>query len=137
MTKKRQADYTCAMEAALTVIEGKWKLKILNQLLAGPARYSDIKRGAKGITEKVLTQQLRELEEDGIITRTVYPVVPPRVEYQYTELGQELTGIFFALEKWGSHFMTINNPDGTEIHMDASCFSTDIAIALKASEPVQ
>lgn len=136
MTKKRQADYTCAMEAALTVIEGKWKLKILNQLLAGPARYSDIKRGAKGITEKVLTQQLRELEDDGIVSRTVYPVVPPRVEYQYTPLGQELTGIFFALEKWGSHFMTINNPDGTEMQMDAGCFSADIAAALKANQPV-
>ncbi|QKJ29483.1 helix-turn-helix transcriptional regulator [Mucilaginibacter mali] len=137
MTKKRQADYTCAMEAALTVIEGKWKLKILNQLLAGPARYTDIKRGAKGITEKVLTQQLRELEEDGIIFRTVYPVVPPKVEYAYTELGKELTGIFYALEKWGSHFMTVNNPDGTVVEMDASCFSADIAEALKTSQPVQ
>lgn len=115
MTKKRQVDYTCAMEAALTVISGKWKLKILNQLLAGPIRYSDIKRAAKGITEKMLTQQLRELEEDGIISRKVYPVVPPRVEYTYTELGRELTGIFYALEKWGSNFLTENNPNKVEM----------------------
>ncbi|MES2275850.1 MAG: helix-turn-helix domain-containing protein [Bacteroidota bacterium] len=129
MTKKRQADYTCAMEAALTVISGKWKLKILNQLLPGPTRYTDIKRGAKGITEKMLTQQLHELEADGIISRTVYPVVPPKVEYAYTQLGQELTGIFYALEKWGSHFMS--DISGTDIQMDASCFNEDVAKALR------
>ena len=131
MTKKRQADYNCAMEAALTVIGGKWKLKILNQLLAGPARYTDIKRGANGITEKVLTQQLRELEEDNIIKRKVYPVVPPKVEYAYTELGRELTGIFYALEKWGSNFLTQTNPDNEPVQMDVSCFNADIAKVLK------
>jgi len=118
MTKKRQADYTCAMEAALTVIGGKWKLKILNQLLNGPIRYSDIKRAAKGITEKMLSQQLRELEEDGIISRKVYPVVPPKVEYTFTELGCELTGIFYALEKWGSNFLTQNTSAGEPAKMD-------------------
>jgi DNA-binding HxlR family transcriptional regulator len=131
MTKKRQADFSCAMEAALTVISGKWKLKILNQLLAGPIRYTDIKRGAKGITEKVLTQQLHELEADGIISRKVYPVVPPKVEYTYTPLGEELTGIFFALEKWGSHFLTQTNADGNEVQMDASCFNADVAKAIR------
>jgi len=129
MTKKRQADFSCAMEAALTVISGKWKLKILNQLLAGPTRYTDIKRGAKGITEKMLTQQLHELEADGIVTRTVYPVVPPKVEYAYTELGKELTGIFYALEKWGAHFMT--ETTGENVEMDASCFSVDMAEVLR------
>lgn len=118
MTKKRQADYTCAMEAALTVISGKWKLKILNQLLAGPVRYSDIKRAAKGITEKMLSQQLRELEEDGIISRKVYPVVPPKVEYAYTDLGRELTGIFYALEKWGSNFLGEENAKAENVELE-------------------
>ena len=122
------------MEAALTVIGGKWKLKILNQLLGGPARYTDIKRGAKGITEKMLTQQLRELEEDGIVSRKVYPVVPPKVEYTYTELGKELTSIFYALEKWGSHFLTKRTDE--EVHMDASCFSTDVAEALRGEQAI-
>jgi DNA-binding HxlR family transcriptional regulator len=137
MTKKRQVDYRCAMEAALTVISGKWKLKIMNQLLAGPTRYTDIKRGAEGITEKMLTQQLRELEDDGIVQRKVYPVVPPKVEYSFTPRGEELTSIFYALEKWGAHFLTEIDPDGNVIEMDASCFNTDVAKALRAGEKVQ
>lgn len=106
------------MEAALTVIGGKWKLKILNQLLAGPARYTDIKRGANGITEKVLTQQLRELEEDGIISRKVYPVVPPKVEYTFTHLGRGLSNIFYALEKWGSNFLGEENSKAEKVEFE-------------------
>ena len=124
MTEKRHQEYRCAMEAALSVISGKWKLKILNQLLAGPVRYTDIKRGVGDITEKMLTQQLRELEEDHIITRKVYPVVPPKVEYSFTELGNQLTHIFYALEKWGSHFLTQTNSNGIVVNADSSCYSS-------------
>jgi DNA-binding HxlR family transcriptional regulator len=105
MTEKRHLDYTCSMEAALSIISGKWKLTILNRLLPGPQRYSDIKRDIPGITEKMLTQQLREMEEDGIIKRKIYPVVPPKVEYSFTDLGQELTGIFKSLSVWGKNFL--------------------------------
>jgi DNA-binding HxlR family transcriptional regulator len=105
MTKKRQADYSCSMEAALNVISGKWKLKILNKLRDGAKRYSEINRGVAGLTEKMLSQQLRELEEDQIVARTVYPEVPPRVEYNLTERGLAMTDIFQSLAVWGNNFM--------------------------------
>jgi DNA-binding HxlR family transcriptional regulator len=111
------------MEAALSVISGKWKLKILNQLLNGSMRYSEINRKVNGITEKMLSQQLRELEEDNIITRKVYPEVPPRVEYSFTDMGKELVDIFYALEKWGSHFMTATDSNGTVKNVDATCYT--------------
>jgi DNA-binding HxlR family transcriptional regulator len=109
MTNKRQQEYTCAMEAALSVISGKWKMKILNQLRDGAKRYSEINRSIPGMTQKMLSQQLKELEEDGIVNRKVYPEVPPKVEYSFTELGAELMGVFKALEIWGNHFMTGSN----------------------------
>jgi len=111
------------MEAALSVISGKWKLKILNQLRNGPKRYSEINRGIGGMTEKMLSQQLRELEDDGIITRKVYPEVPPRVEYTFTPLGLEMTVIFKSLEVWGNHFMNDKNPDKPAKAIDESCFT--------------
>jgi DNA-binding HxlR family transcriptional regulator len=123
MTKQRHPEYTCSMEAALSVISGKWKLKILNQLLNGPMRYSEINRKVNGITEKMLSQQLRELEEDNIITRKVYPEVPPRVEYSFTDMGKELVDIFYALEKWGSHFMTATDSNGTVKNVDTTCYT--------------
>lgn len=120
MTERRQKQYTCAMEAALSKISGKWKLPILNRLLDGPVRYSDIRHGIPGITEKMLTQQLRELEDDGIVERKVYPVVPPKVEYYFTTAGQELIHIFRALEKWGGQFLQ----EG-DLAADASCRSVE------------
>jgi len=122
MTKKRQVDYSCSMEAALSVISGKWKLKILNQLRNGPKRYSEINRGISGITEKMLSQQLRELEDDRIITRKIYPEVPPRVEYTFTALGLEMSVIFKSLEIWGNHFINNSNPEGEAKAIDESCF---------------
>jgi len=122
MTKKRQVDYSCSMEAALSVISGKWKLKILNQLRNGPKRYSEINRAIGGMTEKMLSQQLRELEEDQIITRKIYPEVPPRVEYTFTALGLEMSIIFKSLEVWGNHFTNNNKPDSEAKAIDESCF---------------
>lgn len=121
MTKQRHPEYTCAMSAALSVITGKWKVQILNQLMNGPLRYSEIHRNIIGLTEKMLSQQLRELEEDKIIHRTVYPEVPPRVEYTFTDLGKELATIFFALEKWGANFLTANR--NTIKVADESCYT--------------
>lgn len=125
MTNKRQQEYTCAMDAALNVISGKWKLVILNRLLTGPQRYSEIHKSIPGLTEKVLSQQLKELEEDQIVKRKVYPVVPPKVEYSFTELGEELQPVFFALERWGSNFLTETNVDGEQVKMDATCYTAD------------
>lgn len=111
------------MEAALSVISGKWKLKIINQLLTGQKRYSEINRNIGGMTEKMLSQQLRELEEDGIVTRTIFPEVPPRVEYSLTPIGQELSSIFYTLETWGSHYMTLTNASGELIKPDYTCYT--------------
>lgn len=104
MTNKRQKVFSCSIEAALNMISGKWKLPILNQLTYGPKRYSDLRRNISGITEKMLTQQLRELEEDGLINRKIYPVVPPKVEYSFTGIGTGLKLVFAALSEWGNNF---------------------------------
>ncbi len=110
------------MEGALSVIGGKWKLPILNRLLSGPKRYGELHRMVEGITEKMLTQQLRELEEDHIIERKIYPVVPPKVEYSFTELGTGLTQVFKALEEWGSVFLSETNPGGEAVTGNSSCY---------------
>ncbi|MFD0749819.1 winged helix-turn-helix transcriptional regulator [Mucilaginibacter calamicampi] len=121
MTKQRHPEYTCSMQAALSVLSGKWKVQILTQLMDGPTRYSELHRRVSGITEKMLSQQLRELEEDKIIQRKIYPEVPPRVEYSFTELGLKLSAIFYALEKWGADFLTVNQ-DSIKV-ADESCYT--------------
>jgi DNA-binding HxlR family transcriptional regulator len=87
------------------VIQGRWKLLILRELLEGIRRFSDLQRALadvqQGVSQKVLTSQLRELEADGVITRTVYPEVPPRVEYALTDLGYELVPVLDGLHAWG------------------------------------
>jgi DNA-binding HxlR family transcriptional regulator len=75
------------------------------------------------MTEKMLSQQLRELEEDNILPAKYTPKYPPRVEYAFTDLGKELASIFYALEKWGSHFMTATDSNGTVKNVDATCYT--------------
>ncbi len=90
----------------LSVIEGKWKLIILCHLgLKGMKRFGEIKKLIPSITQKMLTNKLRELEEDGLIHREVYPVVPPKVEYSLTEKGKSLLPILHMLEEWGKGYM--------------------------------
>jgi DNA-binding HxlR family transcriptional regulator len=95
----------CKTELALKVILGRWKLLILRELQEGIRRFSDLQRALadvqQGVSQKVLTSQLRELEADGVITRTVYPEVPPRVEYALTDLGHELVPVLDGLHAWG------------------------------------
>ena len=95
----------CKAELALKVIQGRWKLLILRELLEGVRRFSDLQRALadvqQGVSQKVLTAQLRELEADGVLKRTVYPEVPPRVEYALTELGRELVPVLEGLHAWG------------------------------------
>ena len=81
-------------------IGGKWTVLIINMLSDGPMRFSEIKRMVGGISQKVLTATLRELEMDGLITRTVTPSIPPRVDYELTELGEDLQGPLKVLGKW-------------------------------------
>ena len=96
----------CPVEAALDVIGNKWKGIILYHLLDGIKRFSELKRLMPGISQRILTLQLRELEKDNVIKRKVYPEVPPRVEYSLSELGVSLEPILIALREWGSQFIT-------------------------------
>ncbi|GGG72978.1 winged helix-turn-helix transcriptional regulator [Paenibacillus radicis (ex Gao et al. 2016)] len=93
--------YNISVEAALEVIGGKWKCVILCHLMHGKRRTNDLKRIMPGITQKMLTQQLRELEQDGIVNRIVYHQVPPKVEYELSEYGDSLRAILNALCTWG------------------------------------
>ncbi|MEM7751476.1 MAG: helix-turn-helix domain-containing protein [Pseudomonadota bacterium] len=95
----------CPVEAALERIGGKWKGVALYHLLDGPLRYNELKRQVGNVTQRMLTKQLRELENDGLISRQVFPVVPPHVEYSLTEQGQTLRPILLALRQWGQAYV--------------------------------
>jgi DNA-binding HxlR family transcriptional regulator len=97
---KRRTD--CPAEVTLAVIGGRWKVPILYHLSRGTKRFSELQRAVRGVTQKVLTQQLREMEADGVVERTVYPQVPPRVEYRLTPRGQSLKPVVEAMCRWGS-----------------------------------
>ena len=93
----------CKVDDALSILVGKWKPMILLTLLQeGTQRFSDLKRRVPGITQKMLTKQLRELEEEDIISRKIYPQVPPKVEYSITEYGKSLEPILVAMHEWGT-----------------------------------
>ncbi|GET39813.1 winged helix-turn-helix transcriptional regulator [Microseira wollei] len=92
---------TCPAENTLKAISGRWKLLILRELFTGVKRFGELQRALEGITQKMLTQQLREMEDDGIIHRQVYPQIPPKVEYSLTPLGESLKPIIEAMHEWG------------------------------------
>src|SRR5215475_390136 len=98
-------DYNCPVEAAIDVIGGKWKPLILWWLHQRTWRFAELRRLIPGITEKMLTQQLRELEADGIVDRRVYATVPPKVEYSLTEYGRSLKRALEAICEWGRRHM--------------------------------
>ena len=91
----------CPVATTVQLIGSKWKLLILRNLLARPWRFNELKKNLEGISQKVLTDSLRSLEEDGIVTRTVYPEVPPRVEYSLSKLGDSMRPIINAMEQLG------------------------------------
>lgn len=91
----------CPVATTVELIGSKWKLLIMRNLLARPWRFNELKKDLEGISQKVLTDSLRSMEKDGIITRTVYPEVPPRVEYALSELGESMRPIISAMETWG------------------------------------
>lgn len=94
----------CSTEVMLEVVGGKWKLLILKHLLRGTHRFGMLQRSLPPITQRTLTRQLRELEDDGLVRRTVYPEVPPRVEYDLTDVGRSLESIICQLDDWGSWY---------------------------------
>lgn len=103
--RENPCHYGCAVEAALDVIGSKWKGVVLFHLLDGTKRFNELRRLIPSVTQRMLTLQLRELEDDGIIHRKVYPEVPPKVEYSLTELGKKLQPALMALREWGAPFM--------------------------------
>ncbi len=94
----------CPVETTLTLISDKWKILILRDLDMGTKRFGELKKSIEGISQKVLTSNLRQMESSGLVTRKVYAEVPPRVEYSLTELGTSLKPVLNALEVWGSEY---------------------------------
>ena len=91
----------CPVETTLTLISDKWKVLILRDLMPGTKRFGELKKSVGNVSQKVLTSQLREMEQSGLLIRTVYPEVPPRVEYTLTDLGRSLKPILDAMQSWG------------------------------------
>ncbi len=91
----------CPVATTVSLIGSKWKLLIMRNLLARPWRFNELQKSLDGISQKVLTDSLRSMEADGIIVRTVYPEVPPRVEYSLSEMGESMRPIIKSMEEWG------------------------------------
>ena len=94
----------CPVATTVRLIGSKWKLLIIRNLLQRPWRFNELKKNLEGISQKVLNDSLRSMEADGIVTRTVYPEVPPRVEYALSELGESMRPVMDAMEKWGINY---------------------------------
>ena len=94
----------CPVATIVQMIGSKWKLLIMRNLLARPWRFNELKKDLEGISQKVLTDSLRSMEADGIIVRTVYPEVPPMVEYALSDLGESMRPILKAMEIWGTDY---------------------------------
>ena len=103
--KLRQMHDYCATEMALEIIGGKWKLVILRNLFEGTKRFGELKRAMPNVTQRMLTRQLRELEEDGLVRRKVYTQVPPKVEYSLTDTGESLESIVRQIDEWGDWYL--------------------------------
>ncbi len=102
--KKKEELPDCPVATTVSLIGSKWKLLIMRNLLVRPWRFNELQRSLEGISQKVLTDSLRSMEEDGIITRTVFPEVPPRVEYALSELGESMRPIIKSMEAWGTEY---------------------------------
>jgi len=101
----------CPVATTVQIIGSKWKLLIMRNLLARPWRFNELQKNLEGISQKVLTDSLRSMEADGIITRTVYPEVPPRVEYALSPLGETMRPILDAMQAWGNAFKAGELPE--------------------------
>lgn len=103
--KKCPSEFNCPVDATIQLIGGKYKAVILWHLIDGKKRFSELKRLIPKATEKMLTQQLRDLENDGLIIRTVYPVVPPKVEYNLSEFGRSIVPVLDSMCSWGTNYL--------------------------------
>lgn len=111
-SRQRKAGRTgCAVEATLSVIGGVWKPVLVFHLLNGKLRFNALCRAIPSATPRMMTLQLRELEADGIVKRTVFPEVPPKVEYELTELGQSLAPVLLNMRDWGARLQQLDSAD--------------------------
>ncbi len=102
----------CPVEITLALLGNKWKVLILRELFQGTKRFGELSRGVPNISQKMLTQQLRQMEEANLVSRKIYPEVPPRVEYSLTDIGKSLSPILDAMHKWGAKYMMQNGKKG-------------------------
>jgi len=108
MENKKEVIYSCPIAYTMNLVAGKWKLVILWHLASEKVmRYGEIKKSLDNITHKMLSQQLKELESDGLIHREAYSQIPPKVEYSLTELGESFLPILESMSKWGTHIMSL------------------------------
>ena len=98
----------CPVETTLGLISNRWKVLIIRDLLEGKKRYGELKQSIGNVSQKVLTSNLRDMEKAGLLTRTVYPEVPPRVEYELTELGLSLSPVLDSMIVWGTKYKELN-----------------------------
>ena len=101
----------CPVEVTLMLISDRWKVLVLRDLLSGTKRFGELKKSIGSISQKVLTSNLRSMEEDGLLTRKVCAEVPPRVEYTLTELGESLRPILLAMQQWGLEYQKLHKPN--------------------------
>ncbi|NJL86797.1 MAG: helix-turn-helix transcriptional regulator [Leptolyngbyaceae cyanobacterium SM1_1_3] len=121
MSQRDNKELECPIQAIVDVIGGKWKLSILYQLFQGTRRYGELKRLVPKATERMLTLQLRELEAVGIVQRTVYSEVPPKVEYSLTELGLSLEPVLKTMLSWSENYL---QQEGTQVRESNSNLSS-------------
>ena len=102
--KKKEELPVCPVATTVQLIGSKWKLLIMRNLLVRPWRFNELMKSLDGISQKVLTESLRSMEDDGIIIRTVFPEVPPHVEYSLSEVGESMRPIIASMEAWGKYY---------------------------------
>ena len=107
MSKLKEKLPACPVEVTLQIISNKWKVLIIRDLLEGTKRFSELQRSVGGVSQKVLTANLRAMEECGLVTRKVYAEVPPRVEYSLTDLGRSLKSVLNVMVEWGEQYTRI------------------------------
>lgn len=108
MIKKEEMP-ECPVETTVSLIGGKWKLLIIRNLLNRAWRFNELKKDLKGISQNVLTYNLRSMEKDGIIKRKIYPEIPPKTEYSLTKLGKSMKPIIKSMEKWGIKYKNLSD----------------------------
>jgi DNA-binding HxlR family transcriptional regulator len=121
----------CPVEATLSFLDGKWKGVILFHLMEGTLRFNELRRKLPSVTQRMLTKQLRELEECGLVSRTVFAVVPPRVDYALTPLGKTLKPVIAALAAWGEENISCR-PSGRHLRDVTACDRSAAAAAIEA-----